>query len=193
MHARVTTFRANLERADEGARIFQEGIPAIRDLKGFKDAVLLIDRASGESMTIALWADERAMQDSLPAATDLFRQAAAAVASQPERHAYEVIEHRSGGDRRFARVSSGRTRPEFANSQGNSAIIEAASRQPGYAGFLIVADRATGMMMGMSFWDSMEHLEASESGYYTREMNKSRDQFEDGVWTRRVYEVAAQA
>ena len=193
MLARVTTFQGRLERADEGARIFQEGIPAIRDLDGFKDAVLLLDRQSGEAMTIALWQDEQTLIASAAAAGDLFRQAADTIEGEPERQLYEVVDYRPGENRRFARVSTGSVKPEWFEQQDDGSIIDAASRQPGYAGFLVLADREQNQIIGMSFWDSQEHLESSESGYYTAEMEKSREQFEGGQWERAVYEVAAQS
>jgi len=193
MLARVTTFQGRLERADEGARIFQDGMPAIRGLTGFEDAVLLLDRDSGKVMTIALWEDEEALNSSTAAVADLFKQAADTVASEPERRIYEVVEHRPGDNRRYARVSTGSVKPEWFEQEGDGSIIEAASRQPGYAGFLVLADRKHNQIIGMSFWDSQENLDASESGYYTDEMEKSREQFEGGQWERNVYEVAAQS
>jgi heme-degrading monooxygenase HmoA len=191
MLARVTTFQAKLDHADEGASIFQEGIPAIRDLEGFKDAVLLVNRETGAAMTIALWADQQTMQGGALDAGKLFQKAAHTIDGEPERQAYEVLEHRPGQNRKFARVSTGTVDPSAFDTT-NTAIIEAASQQPGYAGFLMLANRESNTLMGMSFWDSQEHLDASESGYYTREMDKSRDQFEGGQWSRDVYEVAAQ-
>jgi heme-degrading monooxygenase HmoA len=192
MHARVTTFKIKPGQADAGTRIFQEGIPVVRDLPGFKDAVLLVDRAAGAAMTIALWENEQALRDSSAAAGNLFQQAAHTIDGTPERAVYEVREHRASQNRMFARVSTGRAAAGTEDT-GSTALIDAASKQPGYAGFLILANPADRTIMGMSFWDSQAHLEASESGYYTREMDKSRDQFAGGTWTKRVYEVAAQA
>lgn len=192
MLARVTSFQAKLDHADDGARIFQEGIPAIRDLDGFKDAVLLLDRQSGKAMTIALWQDRETMQGAALEAGKLFQKAAETIDGEPERQVYDVLEHRPGENRVVARVSTGTVQPSTFDAT-NTAIIEAASQQPGYAGFLILADRETNTLMGMSFWDSQEHLDASESGYYTREMNQNRDQFAGGQWSRAVYEVVAQS
>jgi heme-degrading monooxygenase HmoA len=193
MLARVTTFHAKLDHAEEGARIFQEGIPAIRDLDGFKDAVLLVDRGTGKAMTIALWEDQQALQAAAPAAGKLFQQAAHTIDGTPQRQVYEVLDYRPKQNRRFARVSTGIVHPIAFNDPGTATIIEAASQQPGYAGFLVLGNRENNVLMGMSFWDSKEHLDASEGGYYTREMEKSRDQFEGGQWSREIYEVAAQS
>lgn len=192
MLARVTSFLAKLDHADQGAGIFQDGMPAIRDLDGFTDAVLLLDRQSGKAMTIALWQDQATMQAAAIEAGKLFQKAAATIDGQPERQIYEVLEHRPGQNRTFARVSTGTVQASTFDD-ANTAIIEAASQQPGYAGFLMLANRETNTLMGMSFWDSQEHLDASESGYYTSQMDQSRDQFHGGQWVRAVYEVVAQS
>ncbi len=192
MLARVTTFHIKPNHADEGARVFQEGLPAIQELEGFRDAVVLVDRARGKAMTIALWQDQQTLRSAAIAAGKLFQKAAHAIEGEPERHIYEVIEHRPGRNRKCVRVSAGTVQPSMFDITDNT-IIEMASKQPGYAGFLILGNRESNMLMGMSFWDSKEHLKASEGAYYTSEMEKSRDQFEGGQWSQDVYDVAVQS
>lgn len=192
MLARVTTFQIKRDHADEGARVFQSGLPAIRDLDGFRDAVLLLDRNSGKAMTIALWQDQLTLRSAAIAAGKLFQKAAHTIDGEPERYIYEVLEHRPGRNRKFARVSTGKVQPSMFEVR-DTTIIDMASRQPGYAGFLVLGDRDSSILMGMSFWDSREHLEASEGAYYTSEMEKTRDQFEGGKWSRDVYDVAVQS
>lgn len=77
--------------------------------------------------------------------------------------------------------------------QRDTSIIDAASRQPGYCGFLVLGNRETREVLGMSFWDSAAHLELSESGhgYYQQEMERSRDQWAGG-WQRDIYDVAVE-
>lgn len=192
MLARVTSFPAKLEHADEGAGIFQEGIPTIRDLDGFEDAVLLLDRQSGKAMTIARWQDHATMQGAAIEAGKLFQKAAHTIDGEPERQAYEVLEHRPGQHRTFARVSTGTVDPSTVDTP-NTAIIDAASQPPGYAGFVMLANRETNTLLGLSFWESQEHLDASERGYDTSQMDKRRDQFAGGQWSRSVDEVVAQS
>src|SRR5688572_32068613 len=111
MLARVTSFQAKLDQADQGASIFQEGMPAIRDLDGFKDAVLLLDRQSGKAMTIALWQDRETMQGAALEAGKLFQKAAETIDGEPERQVYDVLEHRPGNNRVLARASTGSVQP----------------------------------------------------------------------------------
>ena len=70
-------------------------------------------------------------------------------------------------------------------------MVLAAGRQPGYAGFLLLADRAGNRVLGMSLWQSMAALEASEGGYYRERMAEAAGSFA-GQPSRAVYEVAAQ-
>ncbi len=59
MHARVTTGVFQPENVDEMARIYQSDIvPVIATQQGFKGVYLLIDRSSGESISLTLWASE---------------------------------------------------------------------------------------------------------------------------------------
>jgi heme-degrading monooxygenase HmoA len=195
MHARVIAFQARSGKADEVARILGDAAPEIRDLRGFREGVLLLDRQSGKGMTITLWEDEQAVNATADAARGILGRAAELFDDRPAPQSYTVAEHRPGSGKRFARVSIGTQTAEAAQQSGRAAgenpIIAAASQQPGYAGFLILADPASRRLMGMSFWDSEEHLRASESGYYTQQMNQSREQWQGGQWTREVYEVTA--
>ena len=72
MFARVSTFQGSPEQLDESTRQATEQIvPAARRLAGFQGVLSLIDRATGESITITLWQDEDAMRASEEAANRL--------------------------------------------------------------------------------------------------------------------------
>jgi heme-degrading monooxygenase HmoA len=63
MHARVTRSRVALEDVDEAVRIVASSIvPAAREQPGFRGYVHLVDRATGEGMSITLWATEEDMR-----------------------------------------------------------------------------------------------------------------------------------
>ena len=92
MYARVTraqTAPENLDAAIE--RVRRHYLPAIRD-EGGKGYLVLVDRASGKAMTVAVYETEDALRRSVLAA-----QARAATATTPltaprEEEIYEVIE-----------------------------------------------------------------------------------------------------
>lgn len=59
MHARVTAVTVKPENADEMTRIYQnEVVPVITSQKGSKAVYLLIDRATGEGISLTVWESE---------------------------------------------------------------------------------------------------------------------------------------
>jgi hypothetical protein len=57
--ARVSTIQGQPESAEEGIRVVREQVlPAVRGLQGFKGMLALIDRSTGKSVGITLWASE---------------------------------------------------------------------------------------------------------------------------------------
>lgn len=88
MHARVTTFRL----ANGGLDRLVETIDAsdITQVNGNQGAFLLIDRNSGEAMTITLWDSEQALQDAVPFAAGIFSKTADYLIGEPSRKVFEV-------------------------------------------------------------------------------------------------------
>jgi heme-degrading monooxygenase HmoA len=61
MYARVTTLPFQVDKYDEGVRIFKESVlPAARAQKGFRGALLLGDRKAGRGLALTFWDDEAA-------------------------------------------------------------------------------------------------------------------------------------
>lgn len=84
MHARVTRSRAPVERVDEGIEWFREtALPQATSIPGFRGALELVDRESGEALTVTLWesADAR----------DASETAAAGMRSDAESTGSEVL------------------------------------------------------------------------------------------------------
>jgi heme-degrading monooxygenase HmoA len=61
-----------------------------------------------------------------------------------------------------------------ALSAVQEAFLPAAQEQPGYRGFLLLTDRATQQLVGISLWETEAHLQSSggASGYYQQRMNE---------------------
>ena len=56
MFARVTTFQWKTDKLDEASKLYQEiVIPAVKAQKGFRSNQLLVDRNTGNVVTVALW------------------------------------------------------------------------------------------------------------------------------------------
>ena len=93
-----------------------------------------------------------------------------------------------------ARVTTGAVQPErldeFVRSLQES-LIPAAERQAGYREFLLLTDRASGRVVGITLWDTEEALRASEEagGYYREQLAKLAPFFASPP-SRDAYEVA---
>lgn len=193
MDARVTTL--SVSDPDVVFRLMREADSEVRALPGFESGLGLVDRERGQVMIVTLWQSAQARDESAASASHILSRAATALQGAPERHGYRVLLNRPGSPRKFARVSrftadSKERLAQLSDSSGEPSIVTDASRQPGYAGFLILADEATLDVMGMTFWDSREHLEQSERAYYDRDMKDARTGIAGGTWQRSVYEVA---
>ena len=77
VHARVSTLQGPAEQVDEGIRYVRDTVmPRAAQLDGYKGAYLLIDRQSGESVSVTLWESEEALRASEEAADRLRGDAA---------------------------------------------------------------------------------------------------------------------
>lgn len=69
MYARVSQYRGRPDRVEEGIRHVSG--TDISGMEGFRGAYLLVDRQSGEAMTITLWDSPEVAQRTAGAATSL--------------------------------------------------------------------------------------------------------------------------
>jgi heme-degrading monooxygenase HmoA len=93
-----------------------------------------------------------------------------------------------------ARVTTGTVRPErldeFVRSLRES-LVPAAERQQGYREFLLLTDRGSGRVVGLTLWETEQDLRASEeaAGYYREHLAKLAPFFASPP-SRDAYEVA---
>ena len=77
MHARVTRFKGEPARIDEGIRNIKENIvPGAKKLAGFKHGYWLLDRKTGEGFSVTIFESEADVHGSEEAAKKLREQAA---------------------------------------------------------------------------------------------------------------------
>ena len=89
---RLTTLKGDPAKVDDGLKHFTEQtVPAFEAMPGFRAAVLLVDRASGEAMGATVW-DSRADLDASASAAGQIRSTAAEVfgAGDPTAENFEV-------------------------------------------------------------------------------------------------------
>jgi heme-degrading monooxygenase HmoA len=80
MFARVSTIQGKSNQIDDGIRDYKEHvIPAIKNLTGFKQAFLMVDRKIGKTVSITFWETEQNIQASTSAADKVRAQGAKAV------------------------------------------------------------------------------------------------------------------
>lgn len=76
----------------------------------------------------------------------------------------------------YARMTIAQAQPDRfdeALAAVQKAFLPAAREQPGYGGFLLLTDRATRQLVGISFWESEAAMESSggASGYFQQRMD----------------------
>ncbi|MBT2545694.1 hypothetical protein J7E99_34690 [Streptomyces sp. ISL-44] len=65
MFARLSTYQGSPVPAEGDVTANSEAIvQQVKDVPGFRGVYYLVDRASGEAMSLTLWEDERTMRDS---------------------------------------------------------------------------------------------------------------------------------
>lgn len=76
MHARVSTYAGSPDQAEAGIRNFEGLTDALRSLDGFEGAYLLVDRGTGNAITMTLWSSEDAAEASAERAKQMRSDAA---------------------------------------------------------------------------------------------------------------------
>jgi hypothetical protein len=92
MQARVTTFQVSPDHADEVVGYFggDTTTDALQGRPGFKQALMLIDRSSGQGMTVTVWETERDLEASAEVARTIFEGIADRIQGTPSRMTYDV-------------------------------------------------------------------------------------------------------
>ena len=77
----------------------------------------------------------------------------------------------------YARMTMAQVQParfDEAISTVREAFLPAAQEQPGYRGFLLLTDRATQQLVGISVWETEANLQSSggASGYYQQRIEE---------------------
>jgi heme-degrading monooxygenase HmoA len=92
VHARVSTYELAVEKLEDGVYEFREAIARIRELDGFREGFLLVDRENGQAVTITLWENAHAMMSSRVAASRARSDAARAADGEVKSSAeYELV------------------------------------------------------------------------------------------------------
>ncbi len=94
MFARVTSARIDKDKIEQLKKIYEENVvPAAKKQKGFKGICLMVDRKTGEALSISYWATQ---EDVLTTEKNLYYQQQVArflpyYTRDPIREGYEVL------------------------------------------------------------------------------------------------------
>jgi heme-degrading monooxygenase HmoA len=196
MHARVAIGQVTSGKEDEAIRLGREvALPHARQQPGYRGLISFLDRATGKTMVITLWATEAdllAMETTNYAAQQLARLAT--VTSGPatrEILAVEVLATEPGAAV-AARVFTLHVNPAMVDeaiATGREAIQVMSREQPGFRAALALVDRATGKDYTMSLWATEADRQAGEQNNYVREVLAKVGPYVVGPVTREAFEV----
>ena len=168
MFARVTRLQGQVDRLDQGIRIFQEQtLPVVQAQSGFTGAYLLVDRQQGTALAISMWDSEGAMQQSEHDIAEQRTQAAQQMgAGEPTVEHYEVVVLEGPGLGSAARVTTGETptgRLDDAIRLYQEQIVPSLKQTPGLVGLRLLVNRQRGTSIAIGLWESEEAMRQSEA------------------------------
>jgi heme-degrading monooxygenase HmoA len=171
MFVRMTRAQTSPERIDEAAKIWKEQVlPAARQQAGCAGAILLADRATGQSVTATYWTSETALRASDADAEARRGQIAQSTGGEiVEVDRFElVVWERTAPPKAntFVRVNDIKGVPakiddgiRFVNEQ----VAPAVRQLKGYRSLVMGVNRETGRVFVTTVWESAEDRAASEA------------------------------
>jgi hypothetical protein len=169
MLIRVATTRADIPRTGEGiASVRGEIEPKISAMDGNRGFAMAVDRSSGRYVGIAAWTDGEALEASGPDAPGLIADLARRLhGSKPSVEVFDlVLAHvvkpmRIGYWGRCARLEV--PVPDFARAvrRSQETLLAVFDHYEGLAGILLFADRTSGVLENIVWYDSFRVLRGS--------------------------------
>jgi len=171
MFVRMTRAQTSPDRLDEAAKIWKEQVlPGARQQAGFSGAALLVDRATGEGMTVTYWASEAALRASEADADARRGQIAQTTGGQiVEVDRFELVVWERGAAPKantFIRINDIKGAPDkiddgirFVQEQ----VLPAVKALKGYRALIMGVNRASGRVFVTTVWDSIADREASDA------------------------------
>ena len=169
MLIRVATTRADIPRTGEGiAFVHGEIEPKISAMDGNRGFAMAVDRSSGRYLGIAAWTDDEALKASGNDAPGLIADLARRLhGSKPSVEVFDlVLAHvvkpvRVGYWGRCARLEV--PVPDFARAvqRFKETLLAMFDRYDGLAGIILFADRTSGVLENIVWYDSLRVLRGS--------------------------------
>lgn len=151
MHARITATKVALSQIDNANKTVQEMVlPPLKQQKGFKGYLGLVERQSGKSLAISLWESAADMQAAEEVANKVRSQSLAALHAEApvvERFEVPVHEQAAGKHAGFARVLTSTFAPakfEAVTAYTQKHVAPQALARKGAAGYYSLCVRQSG-------------------------------------------------
>lgn len=93
MYARVTVVDGSPDKVDAGVKSFNDSVlPAVQGVEGYRGAMLMVDRSTGQGIGMSLWDSEGAMRAGGEAVAEARRATIETMGgSVPDVNEYEVV------------------------------------------------------------------------------------------------------
>lgn len=217
MHARVTFAQVRPGELHETMHLLRESLyPALKQMKGFKSALLLTNPNTEKVIGIALWDTEADIPHVTPTSRDaavesggptgfsrrffeaspLKRMAMIPLFGQAAREIYEVtvqVGATALGEVRHARVRTAQVQPGKMGQVVGIAqdfMVPVLKRQEGFKSYLGLTEGSTGKGLGISLWDMEIHEKAWELDSKYQELAAMLIPLMTGPSTVERYEVS---
>jgi quinol monooxygenase YgiN len=91
MHARFLEVKVKPEAVDQGLALEHQIVSFLKQMSGFRGVVTLIDRESGEVISVSYWETQEQTRQPMPYMTDLMPQLKQILVAEPLVKSYEVV------------------------------------------------------------------------------------------------------
>lgn len=197
MFGRVNYVTFKKDKLDLVSKMWPESVATYRG-KGFEAGYFLLDRASGNSVSVVVFANEASMRGNETAgdfrnAESKFRELRL---TEPDKHYYEVVAAVES-DRKdpvgYARLAKPTLKLDAIGkvAAGWPGHVASYRKEAGFRGAYLMVDRKTGETVSISLWASKADCEANEaSGAFMATVTPYQDMIAVAP-TRSYHDVAA--
>ncbi|MDQ6691681.1 MAG: antibiotic biosynthesis monooxygenase [Candidatus Dormibacteraeota bacterium] len=167
----MTRVKGSPDRLDEAIADYEKSVagPA-RSQPGFQGIALLVNRQTGEAISITYWEDEAALRASQQFADKARAESTGRTGSQViSTETAEIVDmQRTGPPRskayvRLNTVAGSPDKVDKAVDMYKSQVVPLLKQQRGFLAAIAGANRQTGKVVVSSVWDSEENRQASEA------------------------------
>jgi quinol monooxygenase YgiN len=167
VYARSTTVKAQREMIDQGiAQVRDEVLPSVMGMAGCVGLSMMVDRGSGECIVTTSWATQEAMHATAEMVKPLRERATEILSGAASVQEWEIAAMHRVTDMHATHVRGTWTSGDPAKAEENIAtfrisVLPKLEELPGFCSASLLVDRATGMAVSSTAFDSQASLEGS--------------------------------